>query len=1122
MNNNVQIMRGHSRTLLALCVVLFATFLLASCGGGASAPTSVTSPSSSSGALILTADPGPVCETQLAGASFTIPIPNLSCNGGSNPNMAYLDGSKSTASDGSTLSYTWSFVSRPAGSTAVLNGANTAKPTFLPDKAGPYRVQLVVSANGVTSPRAVAQVDVLDNATITTFYKYHGGLSSNCAVCHTNSFPVLPDKPSTHIASSNMCQGCHSPAGFAKIGFVDHQEVFGKCSDCHDGVTATGKSNLHIPTTQECSDCHKSTIHFVPLSDGATFDHSTATEPCSACHNGTIATGTDSDPNPTGHPSITTECNACHTTTTFSTPFPNHADPRVVVPGTCGSAGCHDGSSFANGAQITGENSAPHPHIDTGSSPACDLCHNTTSYNMGGVFSHSVLGQLPSNGITVSCSTCHDGLNATGVPAPTAMFTHPNRTDCENCHSTAAFKPALTVDHTGFDPATKDCATGCHDGTNATGMPTDSVHNTATNPNFDGTTSLTQCGQCHTPPGGSFHTATVDHSAGVFGTLGNPLVDCTSCHDGNIPTAQGKPGNHFVTTDNCGNCHSPQAPSFVGGIVDHSTIVSVDNGTTPPTATPTCDSCHGSTATGQSLTHVPMTAASGTDCVVCHGTGYSSFTMTTFDHDAAGITSNCVSCHDGKTHDTTLVVSKAQVHIPTTDDCSNCHTDKTNGPGINGTPSSGFATATRFVNTVHPAYTTGCRTCHSGTYTIYNAKAHPNDSVHATVDTNGWECKECHTTTGNFLETNPVNHADPNVKAQACISCHDGNTPGATAKGPTHPSTSDQCQGCHQAGGSFTAGFDHTTLDIVGNQNYQLACTTCHDGLNATGKAQNHMPTTRDCISCHAGHPPTVADFANGTFDHTGPEMTGRLCMDCHDGSILGAKSKADKPDHKVTSADCGACHSTTAFKPATSFDHTGVTSGCQSSGCHTDGNPDVMDVTDDPNRTHIPIMNGSTEVDCYNCHKSPGGTFANATMDHTVVTFEACEACHGKNYDGANTAHLVTPKPSNHFVTSIAACASCHKSTSAWTVAVRDYTHTGSGYPGNHSTSKVTQCSQCHTDTPANSNISTFPDATYGSTCAVCHWQTGQREHGNPLKSDHYDCGRSGCHSVSKSSFNK
>ena len=172
-----------------------------------------------------------------------------------------------------------------------------------------------------------------------------------------------------------------------------------------------------------------------------------------------------------------------------------------------------------------------------------------------------------------------------------------------------------------------------------------------------------------------------------------------------------------------------------------------------------------------------------------------------------------------------------------------------------------------------------------------------------------------------------------------------------------------------------------------------------------------------------------------------------------------------------------------------------------------------------------------------YSCHKSAGGTFANASMDHSVVTFETCQSCHDGNHDGANTAHVVTAKSSAHFVTSVAACASCHTSTTAWTpVTVATYKHLPNPPAyipvvpttnGNHSATKVKTCIQCHTDTKAgtvtikgNADISTFPSATYASTCAACHASKGENEHGRPLAAKYQNCGASGCHKITSSSF--
>ena len=1138
---NVPKSRWPARRCWTTLPLLVAMFTAGCSGGGPSSGGTSTLPTKTpSSATILSADAGGVCETLVKGEAYTSTPPTLACNHGTDPYTAYLDGSKSTSSGGA-LSYAWAFVSKPAGSNAVLANETTANPTFAPDKAGPYAVQLVVSANGASSPRAVGLVVALDNATLNpnlasdpgaTPYNFHGGLASDCVQCHSgsNADPTIPGKPSTHVATSDTCQSCHSPIGFNVTSFVDHTEVFGNCSACHDGVIATGKSTNHLATTQECSDCH-TTASFVKLNADGTFDHTGITGGCSACHNGTVAIGTASDLSPAGHPSVSVECSACHTTATFTTPFPNHSDTKVVVPGTCGQAGCHDGNStLSNGAAITGKNSAPHPHPLTGNiTQACDVCHNTTSYNMGGVFDHGVLARHP-----IACQSCHDGLSAIGKIAG-HIATLPT-SDCSDCHSTSTFAGGF-VDHKSAAVTSVACTT-CHNNNPIQGTPTAppfpavlvAIHAAA---------SGQSCDVCHSPPGGSFALATVSHIS--FGTLGNITLPsqyptCSGCHDGTVATGQS--GGHLATIQDCGACHDPQRGDWLGAGFDHSGLAIVGNASTP-----TCASCHdGSAATGKSVTHVPLPTA-GQDCLVCHGTTYTSFAMPTFDHAAAGITKNCAGCHDGKAHDGVKVISKPTGHIPTSADCSSCHASTANGPGINGSTISGFTKADPFVNTLHPAYTTGCRSCHIAAYdnAIYLAKAHPSDSVHATVDANGWECNACHTTRGNFKEANPVNHQDPAVKTQQCVTCHvAGNTVGAIGKAATHPATSNTCQQCHQAGGSFTAGFDHTTLN-TGGANHGLACTTCHDGVTATGKVQNHVSTARDCITCHTGYPPTTSSFAGGTFSHSGPEMTGKLCAACHNGTTLGAAGKT--PTHVVTNSDCGACHTTTSFAGATGFNHTGVTTGCAASACHASGTPNVVDVTDDPNPLpHIPIVQSAVEVNCYSCHKNAGGTFANASMDHTVVAFESCETCHDGKHDGSNAAHVVTGKAvgttttKGHFVTSVAACAACHTSTTAWTpVAVIAYKHLPNppGYipvspaaTGNHSATKVKTCIQCHADTKSGTtlingsgDISTFPSATYGSTCAVCHLSQYKSGHGG-TPTTKQDCAQSGCHKITSSSF--
>ncbi|TQV74216.1 fibro-slime domain-containing protein [Exilibacterium tricleocarpae] len=56
-----------------------------------------------------------------------------------------LNGSASSDPDGDPLTYRWSVISRPAGSSAALNDAAAAMPQFTPDRQGVYIVELIVN-----------------------------------------------------------------------------------------------------------------------------------------------------------------------------------------------------------------------------------------------------------------------------------------------------------------------------------------------------------------------------------------------------------------------------------------------------------------------------------------------------------------------------------------------------------------------------------------------------------------------------------------------------------------------------------------------------------------------------------------------------------------------------------------------------------------------------------------------------------------------------------------------------------------------------------------------------------------------------------------------------------------
>ncbi len=72
-----------------------------------------------------------------------------------------FDGSGSTDADGDALTYKWTLTSQPAGSTATITNANTAKPTFIPDFPGTYTAKLTVS-DGVNVSDATVTVTASD------------------------------------------------------------------------------------------------------------------------------------------------------------------------------------------------------------------------------------------------------------------------------------------------------------------------------------------------------------------------------------------------------------------------------------------------------------------------------------------------------------------------------------------------------------------------------------------------------------------------------------------------------------------------------------------------------------------------------------------------------------------------------------------------------------------------------------------------------------------------------------------------------------------------------------------------------------------------------------------------
>ena len=214
---------------LSACVLAGFLAGCSGCSGDQGEGDATTTTSSAENFVEIAAVPGPIVAARVG-------------------DTVLLEDNASFARSSDALAYNWSFSHKPSGSHAVLQNADSSTPSFVADVRGVYMLQLVVSAEGNTSQRAISTVVVTHPSERPTGPFNHPGLSSNCVNCHNDDFASIPGKSLDHIATSNTCQACHTPQGFDIIPFADHQEVFGNCSQCHNGVVAIGKSEFHTPT----------------------------------------------------------------------------------------------------------------------------------------------------------------------------------------------------------------------------------------------------------------------------------------------------------------------------------------------------------------------------------------------------------------------------------------------------------------------------------------------------------------------------------------------------------------------------------------------------------------------------------------------------------------------------------------------------------------------------------------------------------------------------------------------------------------------------------------------------------------------------------------------------------
>ena len=234
-------------------------------------------------------------------------------------------------------------------------------------------------------------------------WNHEASAVGRCSTCHISDPEVSPPnrKPAGHSATiaknTFECDSCHNFLGWYPNKYK-HTRV--DCLNCHDGVTAIGKTGSHTRigmATYICSDCH-TTAAWLP----AKYNHSNPGDgTCKGCHDNVTAMGTASY---AGHAAIgTADCRECHSTTTVNSPSwagALGAKPSNHIPYNAGvtCSTCHPTPT----TWVTGN--ALHSYV----SGVCKDCHNSSPVYLGRM-TRKTIGSHEGSKTTQDCisSGCH-------------------------------------------------------------------------------------------------------------------------------------------------------------------------------------------------------------------------------------------------------------------------------------------------------------------------------------------------------------------------------------------------------------------------------------------------------------------------------------------------------------------------------------------------------------------------------------------------------------------------------------------------------------------------------------------------------------------------------------------
>ncbi len=125
-----------------------------------------------------------------------------------------LDGLASSDADGDTLTYQWSIVSQPNGSSISLSSNKIATPTFTPSVAGKYTFSLSVSDSHLSSP---ADSVTITAGTVSLDVDGDGDADANDGLIARNPTPVIKRSRPNSISSQRAGSGKRPKVGLTLL-----------------------------------------------------------------------------------------------------------------------------------------------------------------------------------------------------------------------------------------------------------------------------------------------------------------------------------------------------------------------------------------------------------------------------------------------------------------------------------------------------------------------------------------------------------------------------------------------------------------------------------------------------------------------------------------------------------------------------------------------------------------------------------------------------------------------------------------------------------------------------------------------------------------------------------------